>query len=354
MDMRGRSGGWSNAPMRRGDDDRAETVDRGRFPDTRTPWDDPDRRAEALDWATGRLAAHGLRESGRRQVRLRPWSVLVRFSVDGGRGDRPVWFKAVPPAAAFEAGLAAGLAAWVPDHVLAPLAVDAERGWCLLPDGGPLFRQVLDEGAGTLADWEDALRRYAVMQRALVPYAEKVTSLGVPSARPLELPGLFDTLLAENEALTGEERAELEALRPRLVEWCAELAAVGVADSLDHADLHDGQLFRPAPGRFTFFDWGDALVGHPFSSLLVPARSAEDRFGPQALTRLRDAYLEPWTGDGIAAGDLRRAVSLAWRLAALGRAASWGRMFPAPAAPAAPGGAETALWLRELHCEPPM
>ncbi|MDX3374731.1 phosphotransferase [Streptomyces sp. ME02-6991-2A] len=340
--------------MRRGDDDQAETVDRGRFPDARTPWDEPDRRAEALDWATGRLAAHGLRESGRRQVRLRPWSVLVRFSVDGGRGDRPVWFKAVPPAAAFEAGLAASLADWVPDHVLAPLAVDAERGWCLMPDGGPLLRQVLDEGAGTLADWEDALRSYAVMQRALVPYAEKVTGLGVPSARPLELPGLFDTLLAENQALTSQERAALEALRPRLVEWCAELATVGVADSLDHADLHDGQLFRPAPGRFTFFDWGDALVGHPFSSLLVPARSAEDRFGPRVLPRLRDAYLEPWTGDGIAAGDLRRAVSLAWRLAALGRAASWGRMFPVPGAPAAPGGAETAHWLRELHCEPPL
>ncbi|MFD3973746.1 phosphotransferase [Streptomyces cyaneofuscatus] len=339
--------------MRRGDDDRAETVDRGRFPDARTPWDDPDHRAEALDWATGRLAAHGLRESGPRQVRLRPWSVLVRFFVAGGHGARPVWFKAVPPAAVFEAGLAAALADWVPDHVLSPLAVHAERGWCLLPDGGPLFRQVLDEGAGTPADWEEALRSYALMQRALVPYAERVADLGVPSARPPELPGLFDTLVAENTALDREERVALEALRPRLVEWCEELAAVGVAESLDHADLHDGQLFRPAAGRFTFFDWGDAMVGHPFSSLLVPARSAGDRFGSQVLTRLRDAYLEPWTGDGIAAGDLRRAVSLAWRLAALGRAASWGRMFPAPGAAAAPGGTDSAHWLRELHTEPP-
>ncbi|MFJ7190558.1 aminoglycoside phosphotransferase family protein [Streptomyces bacillaris] len=340
--------------MHRDDDGTAEILDRGRFPDARTPWDAPDRRAEALDWVTGRLAEHGLRESGPREVRLRPWSVLVRFSVAGGPGDRPVWFKAVPPAAAFEASLAAALADWVPDHVLAPLAVDAERGWCLLPDGGPLLRRVLDEGAGTLADWEDALRSYAVMQRALVPYAEKVAGLGVPSARPDELPGLFDTLVAENAALTGEERVALEALRPRLVEWCEELASVGVAASLDHADLHDGQLFRPAPGRFAFFDWGDALVGHPFSSLLVPARSAEDRFGPAALPRLRDAYLEPWTGDGVTAGELRRAVSLAWRLAALGRAASWGRMFPVPGVQAAPGGAETAHWLRELHTEPPL
>lgn len=76
--------------------------------------------------------------------------------------------------------------------------------------------------------------------------------------------------------------------------------------------------------------------------------------GDRAAGGPRDAYLEPWTGDGIAAGELRRAVSLAWRLAALGRAASWGRMFPAPGTPAAPGGAETAHWLRELRTEPPI
>ncbi|TGZ10164.1 aminoglycoside phosphotransferase family protein, partial [Streptomyces rhizosphaericola] len=34
--------------------------------------------------------------------------------------------------------------------------------------------------------------------------------------------------------------------------------------------------------------------------------------------------------------------------------ASWGRMFPAPGAPAAPGGAEAAHWLRELHTPPPL
>ncbi|MGW2509907.1 hypothetical protein ACWC0A_10840 [Streptomyces scopuliridis] len=39
-----------------------------------------------------------------------------------------------------------------------------------------------------------------------------------------------------------------------------ELADVGIADSLDKADLHDGQLFSPEAGRFTFFDWGAAAV----------------------------------------------------------------------------------------------
>ncbi|MFD0395719.1 phosphotransferase [Streptomyces nogalater] len=283
------------------------------------------------------------------RVRLRPWSVLVRVPV---AGEGAVWFKANPPSAAFEGPLTAALARWVPGQVLDPLAVDARRGWSLLPDGGQLFRAVLDREPVEPSEWESLLGQYAGMQRDLVAYAADIEQLGVPSARTADLPGVFDRLLAANTALGPEERTRLAALRPRLVDWCAELADVGIPDTLDHADLHDGQLLRPAPGRFTFFDWGDAAVTHPFCSLRVPAERARDRYGPEVLPRLLDAYLEPWTGDGRTTARLRRAAHLAWRLSALGRAASWGRMFPA-APGTAPGAAESAEWLRELPAEPP-
>ncbi|MER5814571.1 MULTISPECIES: phosphotransferase [Streptomyces] len=337
--------------------DAPPAIDRGRFPDAVTPWEDPVWRADALAWIAENLAAHGLAETAPRSVRLRPWSVLVRLTVTG---PGPVWFKAVPPAAAFEAGLTDALARWVPDHVLTPLAVEVERGWVLTPDGGPVLAEVLDGAAeeGRAADpryWEEPLRRYAAMQRALTPYAKEIAALGVPVAGPGDLPALFDRLVAENAALTRDDRVAMEALRPRVADWCEELAATGVADSLDHADLHEKQVFAPGPGRYAFFDWGDALVGHPFCSLLVPARAALDRCGPEALPRLRDAYLEPWTGGGASAAELRRAVRTAWRLAALGRAASWGRMFPAPpGAPAVAGDEEGAYWLRELAVDPPL
>ncbi|MGW4176613.1 phosphotransferase [Streptomyces rubiginosohelvolus] len=334
--------------------DTTTTVDRGRFPDAVTPWEDPVWRAEALAWVAEGLAAHGLAETGPRAVRLRPWSVLVRLTV---AGPAPVWFKAVPPAAAFEAGLTEALARWVPAQVLPPLAVEAVRGWTLTPDGGPVLSEVLDgrPGAPDHGYWEEPLRQYAAMQRELAPYAEAIEALGVPAARPRDLHALFDRLVAGNAALTREDRVALEALRPRVADWCEELASSGVADSLDHADLHEKQLFAPVAGRYAFFDWGDALVGHPFCSLLVPARAARERCGPEVLPRLRDAYLEPWTGRGVTTAGLRRAVSLAWRLAALGRAASWGRMFPVP--PGGPGGsgdAEGAYWLRELAAAPPL
>ncbi|MET7288019.1 aminoglycoside phosphotransferase family protein [Streptomyces sp. NPDC005573] len=331
-------------------DNAAPIVDRGQYPDTITPWEQESWRSDALGWVADRLAGHGLRTSGPLRVRLRPWSVLVRVPV-AGRGA--VWFKANPPASAFEAPLTAALARWVPEHVLEPLAVDAARGWSLLPDGGDLFKDVLERDAAGPDAWEDLLRRYATMQVALVPHADALAELGVQRIRTAELMLCFDELLDGNTSLSTEERARLVALGPRVADWCAELAAVGVPDSLDHADLHEGQLFSPAPGRYTFFDWGDAVVSHPFCSLRIPAMRARERHGDAVVARLRDAYLEPWTGPGRTTGELRRAMSLAWRLGALGRARAWGRVFPGQDG-AVSAGARIAESLVDLCEAPPL
>ncbi|MGX1025941.1 hypothetical protein RKD37_000698 [Streptomyces ambofaciens] len=330
--------------------DAPTTVDRGRYEGTVTPWENPAWRTEAIGWIQARLAARGLRPTGRWRVRLRPWSVLLRLCV--GQGDA-VWFKANPPGSAFEGALTAALARWVPGHVLEPLAVDTGRGWSLLPDGGPLFRDVLARETVTPGAWEELLRQYAAMQHALTSRAGDIEHLGVPAVPADALPGVLDRLDAS--PLPSRDRAALRELRPRLLDWCAELTALGVPDSLDHADLHDGQLFRPAPGRFTFFDWGDAVVAHPFSSLAVPARRAAEHHGTHVLPRLRDAYLEPWTGTGRTPGQLRRAVGLAWRLSALNRAAAYGRLFPTASGDAgAATAAAGARCLLELLDEPPL
>ncbi|WP_225097743.1 aminoglycoside phosphotransferase family protein [Streptomyces sp. CoH27] len=328
---------------------RAITVDRGAFQDAVTPWEQESWRAEALDWVAERLAVRGLWVNGDLKVRVRPWSVLVRVPV---AGRDAVWFKANPPASAFEGPLTAALARWVPDDVLEPLAVDAGRAWVLLPDGGDLFRDVLAREPVEPRTWACLLGQYAHMQRALVPHAREIERLGVPAARTAALPELFDTLLARDAGMPPETRSRLEHLRPRLTDWCAELASLGIEDTLDHADLHDGQLFRPAPDRFTFFDWGDAAVSHPFCSLRVPAEKARARYGPQILRMLLDAYLEPWTGTGRTPEDLRQAARLGWRLSALSRAASWGRTFPGPSGPP-PVAAQSSESLLGLLDEPP-
>jgi len=318
-------------------------INRGSYADARTPWEDVDWQAAVFDWIEEQLASLGLRESGPRQVRLRPWSVIVRLDV----GHR-LWFKANPPGSLFEAGLSQALAGWAPTHVLTPYAVDAARGWALLPDGGSILREV--DGDPSL--WEDVVRQYAEFQRILVPHADEIVRLGVPDARLAVLPSIFDEAVAGNGSLQPADRDLLRVLRPRLLDWCAELAAIGITDSLDHADLHDGQIFAPVDGRFTFFDWGDAAVSHPFCSLLVSALRAADQYGAEIIPRLRDAYLEPWTADGHNLPELRRAASLAWRLGSIGRAVSWGRLFP-DAYDVPLGDKEQAEWLLKLADEPP-
>lgn len=357
-------------------DDTATVLDQGQHANAKTPWEEESWRTAALDWAHRELTARGLRPTGRRGVRLRPWSVLVRIAVEDlgeGPGEgidttTAVWLKANPPASAFEAPLTAALARWVPGYVLHPLAVDADRGWSLLPDGGELFWQVLDRTPADPHAWEEPLRQYATMQRALVPHTEALEQLGVPSARTTALPQVFDETVEFIESVTKTtaplrqrvpaadpalaaaiDPARLRALRPRLLNWAAELADLGIPDSLDHSDLHEGQLFNPEPGRFTFFDWGDASVSHPFCSFLVPAEQFTERYGPDSLPRLRDAYLEPWTGNGRSSKELRRALTLAGRLAVIGRAVTWGRIFPgASDETRATGAAESTKRLLQL------
>ncbi|MBK3581735.1 aminoglycoside phosphotransferase family protein [Streptomyces sp. MBT65] len=337
-------------------------MDRGQYENSKTPWDQESWRGALLGWADRELAARGLRAAGRRSVRLRPWSVLVRIPVEGtDAAGRPttVWLKANPPAGAFEAPLTAALARWVPEYVLHPLAVDADRGWTLLPDGGDLFRQVLDRDPADPRAWEEPLRRYATMQRALIPYAKDLEDLGVPGARTTALPQVFDRTVEFIASVLTEDAAvdltRMRAARPRLLNWSTELADLGIEDSLDHSDLHDGQLFHPEPGRFTFFDWGDAAVSHPFCSFLVPAGDIVERYGPESLPRLRDAYLEPWTATGRTTKELHRALTLAERLGAIGRAVSWGRHFPgASDATRRAGATASARWLLKLSSDEPL
>ncbi|HEY4020514.1 MAG TPA: phosphotransferase [Pseudonocardiaceae bacterium] len=294
-----------------------------------TPWGDPDWRERALVWVRDRVAAHGATVLGRDEPRLRPWSITMRLRTSQG----PVWFKANPPGSRFEPALTKALSRWVPERVLTPLAIDADEGWSLLPDGGTVLREVPGAQAD-LGAWEELLCQYAVLQRAVAPHVPELLRVGVPDLRASELPARFDQLataapvraqVGASGGITAEQYALLSSARPRLIDWCAELAASPVPATLDHSDLHEGQVFVADNGRLVFFDWGDAAIGHPFTSLLPVYRMVARR-GPD-LDRLRDAYLEPWTAE-YPVGELRAAVEAAVRLGGIARALSWWRVFP--------------------------
>ncbi len=255
------------------------------------------------------IDAHVARTGEVEVIRERPWStVLVAPTADG-----PVWMKVAGAGTAFEVPLYALLARVVPDDVLVPIALDVERSWLLLPDGGTPLGEA---GAGP-DEVIAALVEYGRLQRALAPHADELLALGVQDMRPAVMPARFEQALAA----AGRELPEVAALAPQVGEWCERLAASPLPASLDHNDLHPWNILAGP----RYYDWGDAVLAHPFAAMFVPLGYLQHVHGDAVLAQARDAYLAGF-GDPAELGDT---LELACRVAKIARALTWARAIEA-------------------------
>ena len=224
--------------------------------------------------------------------------------------EGPVWFKASVPVAAHDGPVSRALARIRPDLVLDPIALDRDRGWLLLPDGGETLRRWIERERDPRR-WVELAPLYAELQIAAAPHAEELLALGLPDQRLARLPSLAGELGVEEVA-----------------PLCAQLASYGIPETVQHDDFHDGNVFV-SDGGYRIFDWGDSCASHPFFSLVVCLRSIAYRFelgeDDPDLERIRDAYLEPWTSH-TARERLLEAWPLARRLGMLCRALTWRRI----------------------------
>ena len=247
-------------------------------------------------------------------VHDRPWATVLRVPLARG----VAWFKACAPVQAFEPRLTAELFARWPNLVAEVLAYDEERAWLLLADAG---RPIGASGKNPPEAWLAALPLYAELQKAEAAHAQEHLQHGVPDRRVERLPALLeDELLPLDLPLERDEILRLRQFAPRFAELCRELANYGVPPTIQHDDLHHGNLYV-RDGRARVLDWGDASIGHPFASLVVTFRFLEERtpLTPDDpwFARLRDAYLEPW-GD-----DLGAAFPLAFRVGTFARSIAY-------------------------------
>jgi hypothetical protein len=221
-------------------------------------WSTPAFLAAATDWIDQQLIAHGLERTGPvTQPHLRPWSTALRAETTGG----PVWLKAPAAGSASEVALYALLSRVVPDHVLVPLALDHDRAWILLPDGGP----PLGARDGSQTGLASALAEYGRVQRTLEPHVDELLAAGVTDMRPEVMPERFQQVLGLVQGTPVGKR--LQARRGVVEGWWERLAASAVPVSLDHQDLHPHNVLGP-PWRF--YDWGDAVVSHSFTAAWLP------------------------------------------------------------------------------------
>jgi len=279
------------------------------MPPMEATWRDPAWLADAHGWIEAQADRLGLVRTGEiEQPHVYPWSTVLR--VPTSRGD--VWFKANAAELRHEAGLVSLVARRMPERVPPLLATDLERGWMLMADAGRRLREVIAEER-SLERWLDVLEATARIQLAMEPDVDALLALGVPDLRLATLPDgyarLMDTLQPETRFRTAHSR---------VVELCEELATFGIAETLQHDDLHDGQVFV-RNGTHLVMDWGDACISHPFFTLSVTveggiAWGVDDVENSEDTEPYLRAYLAPYAerydGDLVAAARL--ATRLGW------------------------------------------
>lgn len=278
------------------------------------PWEDPAWLEGAVAWVDDRLAGAGRPRTGEPdQVHVRPWSTVLRVPT----ADGPVWFKANMEALRHEATVVLLLARRVPDRVPPLIADDPDRGWMLMEDAGRRLREVIAEERD-LSRWDDILEGAADIARAMETDVDALVGAGVPDMRLAVLPDRYAALV---EAEDVEQRFR-DAV-PRVRELAEELATYAVTETLQHDDLHDGNVFVRA-GRHLILDWGDAVVSHPFFTMSVTlegfvAWGLDDVENAVDIAPLIDRHLRRYAPDRP---ELRDAVPIALRLGWACRAAN--------------------------------
>ena len=261
----------------------------------------------------------------------------MRIPTDGGAA----WFKATGRGPGHEGPLLEVFRELGVRRVVLPLAIDPERRWLLFDEAGPTLRRTRPDGHGDhdLAAWLRILPEYAELQRSVEnePAANAMLAAGTPDGRPGPLLDELARLLDDDliwSRVSDEERAAADTARnglrasgPRLAALIGELAATGIPASIQHDDLHGNNIVA-GPDGDRFFDWGDGVIAHPFSTLTATFNSIAYHTGrtpdDPAFGRLLDAYLEAWT-DLAPRADLVRAAALARGLGCVGRSLAWER-----------------------------
>jgi hypothetical protein len=301
-------------------------------------WNQPEWLAEAQAWIEQAVRVTGTIE----QVHARPWSTVMRVPMSDGK----CYFKANMPLLSFEPVLTHALRAGSPDCLPEILAADLARGWMLTYDAGTPLRALLNSSED-LPLLDPILQRLALLQIEWLNRPGEIIALGAFDRRVETLPGQFEKLAADREALMvglpdGLNEAQYQQLlasAPRFAELCRRLAKYSISNSIHYDDMHTANIYLSGE-QFVFGDWGDSATGHPFTSLLIFLRQISDAIGlpeeatqtpeglPPVLARLRDVYLEPWQAYETRT-KLTEAFNLAWRVGMVSRALTWNAIIHA-------------------------
>ena len=269
-------------------------------------WRDPVWRAAVDGWVEERLARLGLRPTAdAEQDRSCPWSTVIEVPTNAGTG-------VVQGERARHAPGGGALRRARPTRARARAAPAGTRRRPRL--AAAARRRADPAGVGGCQDRPGRVgadaREYAApaaRSRAATSTSWRRGPARSPSgscprcARPCS-PTTGCCCSATTDGLTAASGTSWSPSSAAYAARCADLAAYGIALTLQHDDLHDNNVFAP-PSRVAAarLRLGRRRGRAPFGVLLISLRVVSDLLSvPEAapeLLRLRDAYLEPWTGD---------------------------------------------------------
>lgn len=252
-----------------------------------------------LEWAQNFLENRGCYlKSPAVPVRLMPWSKVYQLETNVGH----IYLKQMAPPFANEAQLLLGLGCRFPERVPEIVGHNDDLLCFLMFDAGSPLRLVL-RGNYDRSLPIAVLSTYAAMQQTSVAEVSDFLSASVPDWRLDRLPFLYEELLAASQFLKkdGLTDTELQALvqtKERVFELCNQLSTYPISETIEHGDFHDNNVLINEAGAWVINDWGDAVISHPFFSMISFLRSAgihhQIHSGSQRYLDLRDAYLKPW------------------------------------------------------------
>jgi len=288
-------------------------------------------------WVRSRLAEHG------RQVvsdpvtfRARFWSVVRCYPTAEGL----VWFKETNPGHHFEAKLTATMATLAPDQIVVPIAVDADHGWLLTSDHGPTLDHADVEGQQIRRTVVGELARLQCTLRGHISAEEHP---GVLKLRPSDVGEHLRAIICEWARLptdhplhaspTLQEQAERAA--DTLDRRTASISDLVPVD-LEINDVYPANICANRSAgklQLRFFDFGNAVWGHPFVTLHGFLDAVEEwteaPLPPEDRDVLYEEYLAVWSEHlrrepKLLRGDLEATRGLVYPH----RLLSWLRMVP--------------------------
>lgn len=265
-------------------------------------------------------------------VRITPWSSVYCLDTKKGR----VYLKQMALPFKIEAVLIDYLAQQFPYWLPKIIGCNTKLFCFLMWEAGLPLRTYLKQHYEVQVS-AIALFHYALIQQIMLRQLTSLLQLGVPDWRLANIPHLYLALLQQKNILLKDGLSLLEldrlyALYPVVGQLCNELSLCGIPETLEHGDFHDNNILLKSH-HLIIHDWGDAVITHPFFSLISFLKSAERNHQLNCQNShyqvLKQAYLEPWL---VVYGPeaVLKAVQLAWRLSPIKFVLSFFRVVLCP------------------------